>query len=118
MESLGTTLLPRCGRALLTVWLVVTVVFVILGSSCDPVRLLLPPEATPEQIEALRAELGLDKSMPEQYLRFWIELAGGDFGESLKFRQPALGLVLDRFPATAQLALAAFAISTVLGLAI
>jgi len=66
----------------------------------------------------LRHPLGLDKSIPVQYGRFVMQLAHGDFGDSMRFNQPALNLVLNRFPATAELALVAFAVAAVLGVAI
>ena len=112
------TLAARLGRAVLTIWLVVTVVFIILRLSGDPVRLLLPPNAEPARVEALRTELGLDQSIPVQYVRFWQQIARGNFGESLRFHQPAMDLVLERFPATIKLALTAFLIATVFGLLI
>ena len=118
MGSIGQILVPRLGRALVTLWLVVTVVFVVLRFSGDPVRLLLPSDASEAQVQALRVELGLDESIPIQYGRFVLQLVQGDLGESLRFNQPALDLVLTRFPATAQLALVAFAVAAVVGLAI
>ena len=118
MGSVGQILLPRLGRAVVTLWLVVTVVFVVLRFSGDPVSLLLPSDATQEQIQALRADLGLDQPIPVQYVRFIVQVAHGDLGDSLRFNQPALGLVLHRFPATAELALLAFAVAAVVGLAI
>jgi len=114
----GRTLVSRFGRALLTIWLVVTVVFIILRLSGDPVRLLLPPNAEPARVEALRTELGLDQSIAMQYVRFWQQIGRGNFGESLRFHQPAMDLVLQRFPATIKLALTAFLIATVFGLLI
>jgi peptide/nickel transport system permease protein len=118
MGSFGKIVIPRFGRAIVTLWLVVTVVFVVLRFSGDPVSLLLPSDATQEQIQALRADLGLDQPIPVQYGRFVVRLAHGDLGDSLRFNQPALGLVLHRFPATAELALLAFAAAAVVGLAI
>jgi len=118
MGSVGQIVVPRLGRALVTLWLVVTVVFVVLRFSGDPVRLLLPSDATEAQVQALRVELGLDESIPVQYGRFVLQLVQGDLGESLRFNQPALDLVLTRFPATAQLALVAFAVAAIVGLAI
>jgi len=114
----GRTLISRFGRALLTIWLVVTVVFIILRLSGDPVRLLLPPNAEPARVEALRTELGLDQSIAMQYVRFWQQIGRGNFGESLRFHQPAMDLVLQRFPATIKLALTAFLIAIVFGLLI
>lgn len=118
MDALGSGLVRRLFRAVLTLWLVVTVVFVILRMSGDPVRLLLPDDATTGEVEALRRDLGLDQPVPVQYLKFLGNLIQGDLGHSLRFDQPALDLVLERFPATLQLALAAFLISAVFGLAI
>ena len=118
MGSVGKILVPRLGRAIVTLWLVVTVVFIVLRFSGDPVRLLLPSDASEAQVEALRSTLGLDASIPLQYGRFILQLAHGDLGDSLRFNQPALGLVLHRFPATAELALVAFALAAVLGLAL
>ncbi len=118
MGSVGKIVIPRLGRALVTLWLVVTVVFIVLRFSGDPVSLLLPSDASAEQVQALRVDLGLDRSIPVQYGRFVLDLTRGDLGDSLRFNQPALHLVLDRFPATAELALVAFAVAAVLGLTI
>ncbi len=105
-------------RAALTIWLVVSVVFIILRLSGDPVVLLLSENATPDQVEALRERLGLDAPIIVQYARFWANLVRGDFGDSLRQRQPALGLVFERMPATLQLAAAAFGLAAIVGLAL
>ncbi|CAA9579325.1 MAG: ABC transporter, permease protein 1 (cluster 5, nickel/peptides/opines) [uncultured Thermomicrobiales bacterium] len=118
MGSIGKIVIPRLGRAIVTLWLVVTVVFVVLRFSGDPVSLLLPSDASQQQVQALRVELGLDESIPVQYGRFILEVVKGDLGESLRFNQPALDLVLDRFPATALLALVAFTVAAVVGLGV
>jgi peptide/nickel transport system permease protein len=118
MASIGPMLLPRLGRAVLTMWLVVSAVFFFLRLSGDPVRILLPANAPVEKVEALRAELGLDQAIPVQYAKYVEQLWHGNFGESLRFHQSAMGLVLDRFPATIQLALAAFAIAAICGVTI
>ena len=118
MNGIGRMLALRMGRAIVTIWLVVSVVFVILRLSGDPVRLLLPSNATTEQVEALRVALGLDRSLPVQYVAFWTNLARGNFGDSLSYHQPSMQIVLARFPATIELALTAFVIASVLGLAI
>jgi ABC-type dipeptide/oligopeptide/nickel transport system permease component len=118
MAAIGPMVLPRLGRAVLTMWLVVTVVFVFLRLSGDPVRFLLPANPPVEKVEALRAELGLDRSIPVQYVKYGEQLARGNFGDSLRFHRPAMGLVIDRFPATVQLALAAFAVAALFGVTI
>ena len=118
MGSVGHILVSRLGRAFVTLWLVLTVVFVVLRFSGDPVRLLLPSDASEAQVAALRSELGLDASIPVQYVRFAGQVARGNLGDSMRFNQPALDLVLSRFPATAALALVAFSIAAALGLII
>ena len=70
--------------------------------------LLLPVEASAGDIAALRAELGLDQSLAIQYAKFLESAATGNFGRSLRQDTPALGLVLERMPATIELALSAF----------
>jgi ABC-type dipeptide/oligopeptide/nickel transport system permease component len=102
----------------LTLWIVVSVVFVILRLSGDPVVLLLSESASEDQIDALRGRLGLDASLPVQYARYWGSVAQGDLGQSLRQREPALRLVLERFPATLQLAAAAFGLAAIIGLAV
>lgn len=116
MGSAGQILIPRLGRAFVTLWLVLTAVFVVLRFSGDPVRLLLPSDAPEAQVAALRSDLGLDAPIPVQYVRFIGQVAQGDLGDSMRFNQPALDLVLSRFPATATLALVAFVVAAVLGL--
>ena len=116
MQSAGRVILQRVVRAGLTLWLVVSVVFFILRFSGDPVALLLSDTATPTQVEALRTQLGLDQPLPIQSARYLGSLVRGDFGNSLRQRQPAMRLVLARFPATLQLAAAAFLLAATVGL--
>lgn len=110
--------LYRFARAMVTIWLVVTVVFAIMRSAGDPAALLLPDTASPEQIQALREKMGLADPLPVQYIKYWRQVARGDFGESIRFSRPALKLVVDRFPATVELALAAFVLAAALGLTV
>jgi len=92
------------------------VVFVILYHAGDPVRLLLPPDATQQQMEELRRHLGLDQPFPVQYWRFLRNAARGDLGTSASFNQPAIGLIFERAPATLELALAAMLLSVLMGI--
>ncbi|MBM3133008.1 MAG: ABC transporter permease, partial [Chloroflexi bacterium] len=94
------------------------VVFVLTRASGDPVALLLGPQATAEQIEAERARLGLDESMPVQYWSFIKEAATGDFGESLFYHEPASEIVMDKFPATLKLIVVSLAFGIPLGILI
>ncbi len=109
-------ILLRLIRTFVTVWGVITAVFFILRLSGDPVSLLLPPFATRAEQEALRVQLGLDQSIFVQYLFFIVNALRGDLGDSLYRREPALGLVLERLPATLELALISFALAVVVAI--
>jgi peptide/nickel transport system permease protein len=73
----------------------------------DPVDVLLGESATPADREALRRDLGLDRPLAAQYLRYLADLARGDLGQSLAFRAPVASVVVSRYPATLELAGAA-----------
>jgi ABC-type dipeptide/oligopeptide/nickel transport system permease component len=89
---------------------VLLLVFVILQLTGDPARLMLPPEATLEDIDRLRRQMGFDRPLPVQFARFLAGAVRGDFGSSLRYRdQPALEVVLERLPATLELAAATLA---------
>ena len=81
------------------------IIFVISRMD-DPTLLLLPIDATPEMVEHLRKRLGLDLPLLQQYLIFVSNAVQGDFGNSYRWEQPALPLILDRLPATLELAIA------------
>ena len=90
------------------------ILFVLLKlTPGDPVRIQLGEQITAENYAALRAELGLDRSYPEQYVRWLSHMAKGDFGRSLRNREPVRDLIAERLPATLQLGLAAFVLSIV-----
>jgi ABC-type dipeptide/oligopeptide/nickel transport system permease component len=118
MQSPAQFVLQRAIRAALTLWIVVSIVFVILRLSGDPVVLLLSPDAPPDQVEALRQDLRLNQPIPVQYAQYFANLAHGDLGTSIRQRRPALSLVFERFPATLQLAVAAFVLASTVGLAV
>src|SRR5437667_119524 len=92
MRGVFRFLAPRLLRALIAVWLVSTVVFVVMRLSGDPVPLLLPPDAPRSEIFRVRRELGLDRPLPAQYGVFLANALRGDFGRSIHFREPALTL--------------------------
>jgi len=87
------------------------VVFVLMRMGGDPVAHLVRPEASPEEVAAVRRAYGFDRPLPEQYLHSVTMLAQGDFGESVRFRSPAMPLVLERLPATLELAATAMLIA-------
>ncbi len=86
---------------------VVTLVFVALRLTGDPALMIAPPQATEDDLAAIRREFGLDRPVTVQYVDFLARLLHGDLGESLRYRRPALELVIERLGATVQLALAA-----------
>lgn len=92
------------------------IIFVISRLSGDPVALMLPMDAPQSVVQALTEQLGLDRPMWEQYLLFLWKAVQGDFGQSYRWQVPALTLVLDRLPATIQLATAAFLFSLLLAI--
>jgi peptide/nickel transport system permease protein len=91
-------------------------VFLVVHLSGDPTALYLGPEGTKADYEIMRAALGFDRPLPEQYGHFLARAVQGDFGRSLRHRQPTLPLVLERFPATVMLALAAIVLALALAL--
>jgi ABC-type dipeptide/oligopeptide/nickel transport system permease component len=118
MRGLLPFLVSRIVRAAVALWLVSTVVFIVMRLSGDPVPLLLPPEAPRSEIFRVRAELGLDRPLPVQYVIFLANALRGDFGRSIHFRQPAFRVVLGYLPATFELGLSAFALALVVAVPI
>jgi peptide/nickel transport system permease protein len=111
-------LIRRLLRTIIVVWGVVTVVFVVTRLSGDPIALMVAQETPPAEVEALRDRMGLNDPLPIQYAIFLRDAARGDFGNSIRQRQDALDLVVDRIPTTLRIALAAFALAAVVALPI
>jgi ABC-type dipeptide/oligopeptide/nickel transport system permease component len=106
----------RVGIALFVVWGTATLMFILLRlAPGDPAILLVGPSATAEEIEAARQALGLDEPLWSQYWTFLQNLVVLDFGYSRRLGGDAMSLVLQRIPATVELALAAAIIGTVVG---
>ena len=82
------------------------IVFVAQRLSGDPVALMLPMDAGEEDFAAMRAALGLDRPLPLQFGIFLGNALQGDFGQSYQWNAPAMQLILERLPATLELALA------------
>jgi len=108
--------LTKLLRACLTLVLAVTFVFVVLRMSGDPVTQMLPDDTPAAVITQYRAMWGLDRPLPEQYLRYVAGLVRGDFGFSFRDDRPALEIVLERLPMTLELGLTALALTLLLGL--
>ena len=95
---------------------VAVIVFVVIRVvPGNPIAMMLPPGATDEDMARLTALYGLDKSIVRQFLIWAGGVLQGDFGTSITTRQPVLGLVLGRLPATLELSVMALAIATVIG---
>ena len=105
---MGRFLAYRFARLMVALWSVVTVVFIVMRLSGDPVPLLLPPDAPIAEINRVRTEMGLDQPLLVQYGIFVKQAIRGDFGRSIHFRVSAMMVVWERVPATIQLALASF----------
>jgi len=108
----------RLLQSFLTLLGVLTATFFLVRLAGDPATLLLPVEATQDEIATFRTALGLDQPLPVQYVKFLTHALGGDFGVSLRQRTPALELVLERLPATLELALTSFILGLALAFAV
>lgn len=108
--------LRRFLRGLLTMWVVVTVVFVALRISGDPASALLPDDASVEQIDAFNRKYGLDKPIYVQYMLYVRSIMDGDFGNSLGEKRPVTELVHGRLGYTLLLGSTGIAIALLLGL--
>lgn len=87
------------------------VVFIVMRMIGDPVRLMMPLEASQQEVDAMRTHLGFDQPIYVQFWNFATKAVVGDFGDSLWQRTPALPLVLERLPASLTLAAVAMAIA-------
>lgn len=104
-------LLKRLLQGAVSIVGVSIVIFMISRLSGDPVVIMLPPEAPQSVIDELRRNLGLDEPLWTQYLIFAQNALAGDFGRSYRWEMPALQLILDRLPATIELAICALVFS-------
>ncbi len=118
MRGVLGSLVPKLLRALIAVWLVTTVVFVVMRLSGDPVPLLLPPDAPTSEILRVRRDLGLDRPLPVQYAVFVGHVLGGDFGRSIHFREPAFAVVRGYLGATVELGLTSFLLAALVAVPI
>jgi len=82
----------------------------------DPAQMLVGDTATVEQVQEVRRRLNLDKPISVQYLLFLNDIAHGDFGDSLRSKEPVMDVVKTRFPATLQLAIISILIAAGLGI--
>ncbi|WP_274423308.1 ABC transporter permease [Chelativorans sp. YIM 93263] len=109
--------LKRIVLAVPVLWGLTVIVFLIMAMiPGDPATAILGSYATPENVERLNRQLGLDRTLPEQYFIWLGNLLQGDFGRSYSLNRPVLNEVLERFNATLILAGASLLLCTVFGL--
>jgi peptide/nickel transport system permease protein len=108
--------LSKLGQSVLLVFGVLLLVFGMVRVTGDPATLMMSREASPEDLEAFRERMGFNDPMIVQFGRFMSGAVVGDFGDSLHFKTPAMPMVLERLPATLQLAITALIMAVVVGL--
>jgi ABC-type dipeptide/oligopeptide/nickel transport system permease component len=106
----------RLFQSLLVLLGISFVVFGILHLTGDPALVLLPPDATPEDVQRFRETMGFNDPFIVQYGRFLAGAVRGDFGRSIRHDEPAFDLVVERMPATFELAGAALAVALCLAI--
>ena len=109
-------ILRRLLQAVIVMVTVAFLAFLLFQFVGDPVLILLGQDATPEQVAALRAALGLDRSFVVQFGHFLWNAAQGEFGISLRQGAQVSRLIAERFPATLELALAAAVLALLVGI--
>ena len=107
-------LVARVAQTVLVVLLSLTAVFGMVRLTGDPVLLFMPMDIQAKDVDEYRERLGFNDPLAVQYARFLGGALRGDFGESLRYRRDALGLVLERLPATLLLAGTALALTLVI----
>jgi ABC-type dipeptide/oligopeptide/nickel transport system permease component len=95
---------------------VLVMVFFMIRIKGDPAAVMVSREADPENVAAFRHAMGFDRPLIVQFADFIGHALIGDFGNSLHYRLPALPLILERLPATVQLATAALALGAIVGI--
>ncbi len=103
-------------RAVITLWMVVTFIFVILRVSGDPTDVLIGDDADPEVIAYYQEKWGLDRPIHEQYVLYFVSVFTGDLGQSFKDDRDAVEVVAERIPATLRLGFAAFIFGVCFGI--
>ncbi|HKW39315.1 MAG TPA: ABC transporter permease [Burkholderiales bacterium] len=106
----------RLAQSVLVLALMSLLVFAGVYAVGNPVDILVNPQADQSEIARVTAALGLDRPLAEQYFFFLKDAATGNLGKSFAYNVPAIGLILERMPATLELATAAMLIALVLGI--
>ncbi|MBQ1762096.1 MAG: ABC transporter permease, partial [Aquincola sp.] len=109
-------IIRRLMQAVLVMAVMSGLVFVGLYVVGDPVSMMASPEATELERDAIRQSFGLDKPLWQQYSIFMSHALRLDFGKSFLTGQPAMGLILERMPATLELAVVSMALALLVGI--
>jgi peptide/nickel transport system permease protein len=109
-------LIRRLLQIIPVLFIISFVVFALVHVAGDPVALMLPEDATEEDKQALREALNLDKPFIVQYGNYVFNMLQGNFGESFKYGQEALPIVMERLPATIELAVASMIVATIIAI--
>jgi peptide/nickel transport system permease protein len=112
-------LLTRLWQSAVTLFLASIVIFVAVRAlPGDPAYAMVGEEASPEMLDEVRAELGLDQPAPQQYLRWLTQILAGDLGRSTRLNTPVTELLAQAMPVTLWLAFYSMVIAVVLGIAL
>src|SRR5438552_3387523 len=106
----------RLGQSLLVLLGVSFIVFFILYLTGDPALILLPPDASAEDVQKFREAMGFNDPFIVQYGRFLTGALRGNFGQSVRHGEPAFDLVIERMPATFELSGAALVVALCLAI--
>jgi peptide/nickel transport system permease protein len=109
-------ILRRSLQSIIVLFVMSLIVFVGVNLVGDPVDMLINPEADQAEIDRVIRDLGLDRPVSEQYWYFVVNAFQGDLGRSFIFGEPALKLIIQRMPATMELALFSLLMAVVFGI--
>ncbi len=112
---MGGLVVRRLGQGLLVILVLSLIAFVGLYAVGDPAAILLDPQSTPDDIARFRAALGLDQPLWRQYLLFLFHMAQGNWGTSFVYHESAMRVILERLPATLDLAITDMLLAMVIG---
>ncbi|RLG60602.1 ABC transporter permease [Candidatus Geothermarchaeota archaeon] len=115
MGKLANYLVIRSLLAIPTILVLVTLVFILMRLTGDPIAAMVGMKAPPEVIAELRHKAGLDLPIHEQYIRYITGVFTGDLGKTLLYDRPVIKDILDHFPATLELTIYSFIISVLIG---
>ncbi len=108
--------LSKVAQSILLLFGVLLLVFFMVRITGDPAALMMSREASAEEIEAFREAMGFNRPLLVQFVDFLSGAVVGDFGNSLHFKTPAMPMVLERLPATVQLAAGGLLMAMVMGI--